>query len=77
VLFLRHDLALLRPRKYQVEVTPPAQVSFRAIASAEYMRSVPPGDINALVFGELNSGQIPVGSLVTILGLADVSTAGV
>jgi hypothetical protein len=77
VFFLRIDLPLLSPGKYQVEVTPPGRVSFEAIASAEYARVVPPGELSALLFPEMCSTHVPVGSKVTILGMLDSSVVRV
>jgi hypothetical protein len=77
VFFLRTDLPLLAPGKYEVEVTPPGRVLFKAIASAEYARVVPPGEISALLFPEMSVSQLPVGSKVTVLGLLDTPAASV
>jgi hypothetical protein len=77
VFFSRNDLPLLQPGKYQIEVTPPDRVSFKAIASAEYARIAPPGEVNALLFANTDRNQIPVGSKVTVLGLISASAPDV
>jgi hypothetical protein len=58
-------------------LTPPDQVSFKAIAGAEHARIVRPGEVNALLFAGVDKNKIPVGSKVTVLGLIVASVPDV
>jgi len=57
--------------QHSVMIERPDGVSFKAIGTVEFARKVPPGEVQALCFSDLDESDMPAGSYITILGAID------
>jgi hypothetical protein len=68
VLFVGDPSPCIPVAAYIIEIKTPDGARREAVATSEYARKIPPGEVQALLIRSISATEIPQGSTVTILG---------